>query len=89
MEWEDKQILKICAIGSALLLTASGVMWLRDGPPAGPELRAVVHAVCPAGGQPHPDADAGSDLGVLISSELIKSEGFMKRAVFCTALMWK
>lgn len=89
MEWQDKQILKICLIGSALLLAASALMWLRDGPPAGPELQAVVHAVCPAGGVAYPNPDPASELGVVFSSEYIKSEGLIKRAVFCAALMWK
>lgn len=94
MERQDKQIGIIALAGAAVLAVASGVMWLRDGPPASPELRAAVHAVCPFGGQPYSFSTdnaerTGQVMGIGVSAALIESQPLYERVVFCTALMWK
>lgn len=79
------------------VLVAGGAIFIAyeryTVPPMNVEIRAVVHEVCPAGGIPLPASDDaatewGNQMGLMFSSELIKSKP-MQRAWFCAMAMWK
>ena len=94
MEREDKEIGAIAAALTVVLLIGSLYMWRDKMPAPAPEMRAAVHHVCPAGGEPmqfsaDPLERAGQEVGLTVSTAFIESQPLFARVKFCAALMWK
>ena len=80
-----KRAVQFAAVG-LVTACATYTVAMRSTFDTSPQMRAVVHQVCPAGGQPVDNLNLAAVADVV--ADVIRAEPIWTRATFCIAGMW-